>query len=441
LETACPPLVDDPNVQGPAGTPRPEPRTVVRNRRARSRASVRIAFYSHDTLGLGHTRRNLLIATALTRSGLQVDMLLITGTSTASRFALPPGTDCLTLPSLRKDLDGNYASRSLDMPLGELVSLRSEAIWGALKGFGPDLLVVDNVPRGVAGELDLSLRKLKKHGRTKCVLGLRDVLDAHDVVTAQWAARDTTRTITTYYHAVWVYGDPLLHATLPETERAVAADRLHYLGYFDPLLRLVPEATASEQARAVLAWAGRPFVMCTVGGGQDGVHLAQAFLRTRLAGRRGVLLTGPFMHPGARQALTREAAARDDLLVVDFLEEPLELMPHADRIVSMGGYNSVLEGLACERPLLVVPRVAPRQEQWIRAERLREVGLLDVLHPASLGPHALEAWLGREAPSSTARKRLEFLAHTRLPTAIADVIGRPLVPRRAPFAAAEEGAP
>jgi predicted glycosyltransferase len=441
METTGPRLVDEPYVQEPLGPARPEARTIVRNRRARSNASVRIAFYSHDTLGLGHTRRNLLIATSLTRSGLQVDMLLITGTYTASRFALPPGTDCLTLPSLRKDLDGTYASRSLDMSLGELVALRSEAIWAALKGFGPDLFVVDNVPRGVAGELDLSLRKLKKHGRAKCVLGLRDVLDAHDVVRAEWAARDTRRTLETYYDAVWVYGDPLLHDTLPEAERAVAAERLHYLGYFDPLLRLAPGAAPSNETRTILAWAGGPFVLGTVGGGQDGLQLAQAFVRTRLPGRRGVLLTGPFMHPGARQALRREAAGRDDLLVIDFLEEPLELLPHADRIVSMGGYNSVLEGLACERPLLVVPRVAPRQEQWIRAERLRELGLLDVLHPDALSPSALEAWLGQEVGPAQARSRLEFRAHLRLPTAIADVIGRPLLPRRAPVAAAGEGEP
>jgi predicted glycosyltransferase len=441
METVYPPPIQGPHVHDDAEPPLPEPRTVVRNRRARSKASVRIAFYSHDTLGLGHTRRNLLIATALTRSGLQVDMLLITGTYAAARFALPPGTDCLTLPSLRKDLDGSYASRSLDMPLNELVSLRSEAIWAALKGFGPDLFVVDNVPRGVAGELDLSLRKLKKYGRAKCVLGLRDVLDTHDVVKAQWAARGTTRTITTYYDAVWIYGDPLLHTTLPEAERAVAADRLHYLGYVDPMLRLAPGATASDECRSIIAWADGPFVLCTVGGGQDGVQLAQTLVRTRFDGRRGVLLTGPFMHPGARQALRREAAARDDLLVVDFLEEPLDLLRHADRVISMGGYNSVLEALACERPLLVVPRVAPRQEQWIRAERLREVGLLDVLHPASLSPRAVEEWLGRALPPPTSRRRLDFLAHTRLPAAIGSVIGRPLVPRRVPLCAAAEGEP
>jgi predicted glycosyltransferase len=439
METIYPPPIDTPCVPNDATVTQAEPRIVVRNRRRPTRASVRIAFYSHDTLGLGHTRRNLLIATALTRSGLQVDMLLITGTHAASRFSLPPGTDCLTLPSLSKDVDGGYTARSLDMALDELVWLRSQAIWAALKGFKPDLLVVDNVARGVAGELDLSLRKLKKHDRAKCVLGLRDVLDAHDVVKAQWAARETTRTITAYYDAVWIYGDPLLHVTLPEAEHDVAADRLEYLGYFDPFLRLAPDAKPSAEASAVLAWAGGRFVLCTVGGGQDGVDLAHAFVRTRLAGRRGVLLTGPFMDPDARRLLRAEAAERDDILIVDFLAEPLEVLPHAERIISMGGYNSVLESLACERPLLVVPRVVPRQEQWIRAERLGQVGLADVLHPGSLTPHALEAWLGRTVAPAQARRRLGFDAHTRLPEVIGKLIGRPLVPRRAPAAEMGEG--
>jgi predicted glycosyltransferase len=439
METTHEPPVDTPCVPLEPTATLAEARLEVRNRRRPSRASVRIAFYSHDTLGLGHTRRNLLIATALTRSGLQVDMLLIAGTHAASRFALPPGTDCLTLPSLSKDVDGGYTARSLDMPLEEVVWLRSQAIWGALKGFKPDLLVVDNVARGVAGELDLSLRKLKKHARAKCVLGLRDVLDGHDVVTAQWAARDTSRTIATYYDAVWIYGDPLLHVTLPEAERTVAADRLEHLGYFDPFLRLPPDAKPSGEASAILAWAGGRFVLCTVGGGQDGVDVARAFVRTRLDGRRGVLLTGPFMDPDARRLLRAEAAARDDLLVVDFLAEPLDVLPHAERVISMGGYNSVLESLACDRPLLVVPRVVPRQEQWIRAERLAQVGLADVVHPDGLSPQALEAWLGRTIAPAHARRRLGFDAQSRLPAAIGKVIGRPLVPRRAPAAEAGEG--
>jgi hypothetical protein len=55
----------------------------------------RIALYSHDTLGLGHVRRNLAIAEAVAASGVKPDILLISGASIARAFELPPRTDCL----------------------------------------------------------------------------------------------------------------------------------------------------------------------------------------------------------------------------------------------------------------------------------------------------------------------------------------------------------
>ncbi|CAN5712227.1 hypothetical protein BH23DEI1_BH23DEI1_12060 [soil metagenome] len=425
---AVPTLVDEATV---ADIGAHAPALELRNRRARRRDSVRIAFYSHDTLGLGHTRRNLLIATALTRIGMQVDILLITGTHAARQFALPPGADCLTLPSLRKDLDGSYASRSLDMPLAEIVDLRSRSIWAALKAFKPDLFVVDNVARGAAGELDLSLRKLAKKARTRCVLGLRDIQDAPEVARSQWASQRTAETLANYYDAVWIYGDPDVHATLDGRDiPSSLRDSIRYLGYFDPRVRIEPHERLSDEASAIVSWASGRILLCLVGGGQDGWRLADAFARVTFAPcERGVLVLGPFMHAEARRTLHAVAAVRHDLRVVDFLSEPAELLPYADRVISMGGYNSVLEALAYERPLLVVPRVEPRQEQLFRAMRLREMGLLDVVHPDALDSRALEAWLRRDVASPAARTRLDFAAAERLQPAIEDVLGRPLVPR------------
>ena len=40
--------------------------------------------------------------------------------------------------------------------------------------FRPDVLIVDNVPRGACGELELALARLRREGQTHCVLGLRD---------------------------------------------------------------------------------------------------------------------------------------------------------------------------------------------------------------------------------------------------------------------------
>ncbi|MDP9382368.1 MAG: hypothetical protein M3Q29_19970 [Chloroflexota bacterium] len=55
----------------------------------------------------------------------------------------------------------------------------------------------------------------------------------------------------------------------------------------------------------------------------------------------------------------------------------------------MGGYNSICEILSLGRPSIVVPRVAPRKEQLIRAEALHNRGLLQMIHPDDLSPERL----------------------------------------------------
>jgi predicted glycosyltransferase len=101
----------------------------------------------------------------------------------------------------------------------------------------------------------------------------------------------------------------------------------------------------------------------------------------------------------------------------------------------MGGYNTVGEVLAHEKRALLVPRVCPRREQWIRAARLRDLGLVDVLHPDDLSPAALSAWLQRELaedrPAPRVRERLDLNGLARLPILLAELLhsSRPLQSR------------
>ena len=53
---------------------------------------LKIAFYSHDTLGLGHIRRNLLIANTLSRNGICSAILMIAGASKVASFKMPPSS-------------------------------------------------------------------------------------------------------------------------------------------------------------------------------------------------------------------------------------------------------------------------------------------------------------------------------------------------------------
>ena len=55
------------------------------------------------------------------------------------------------------------------------------------------------------------------------------------------------------------------------------------------------------------------------------------------------------------------------------------LMARAAGVVAMGGYNTFCEILSFDKPALIVPRTAPRLEQYIRAQRAAELGLVAVL--------------------------------------------------------------
>jgi predicted glycosyltransferase len=48
-------------------------------------------------------------------------------------------------------------------------------------------------------------------------------------------------------------------------------------------------------------------------------------------------------------------------------------------VVAMGGYNTFCEILSFNKRAIIVPRTAPRLEQFIRASRAQEVGLVRML--------------------------------------------------------------
>src|SRR5256885_2903879 len=127
----------------------------------------RIALYSQGMVGFGHIRRNASIAQALRRSTLQPDIMLIAEAWQAGALLMPPGVDCVTLPALRRDANGGYNPRFLlDVSDEELIALRTRVIRSAMEVFDPDLLVVDYLPLGVAGELAPTLEFLKRRGKT-----------------------------------------------------------------------------------------------------------------------------------------------------------------------------------------------------------------------------------------------------------------------------------
>jgi len=402
-------------------------------------ARLRIAFYSHDTVGLGHIRRNIALAAALVGALGDVDVLLLTGNPEATSLPLPPQTDVVTLPTLAKDADGRYRSRTLSGPVERVLEIRTALLEAALTSFEPDLLVVDKVPRGVRDELVPALRRLRATGRTRTVLGLREVLDEPTTAVAEWRRARCTEAVDELYDAVWVYGDrsvydPVVEYGLP----ASVAAKVTYTGYLgrDRFRGTSTrgDGTSTRGDGTATATAGgdpatvpaAPYVLCTVGGGQDGAALAAAFAAAPMpAGHTGVVVCGPFMAPAAREAVHRAAAA--DVTVLDFVPHADALVAGAAAVVSMAGYNSVCEVLATDAPALLVPRCRPRAEQRLRAERLTALGLAEVMAEADVSAHALGRWLATTVrasgqPAARAAATLDLDGLRRVPGLVTDLL-------------------
>jgi predicted glycosyltransferase len=368
----------------------------------------RVALYSHDTQGLGHIRRNLAIAGALVAARPSTEVLVVTGAPGAGALDIPPGTDCLSLPALGKQLDGSYRARSLPRPLHALIELRSRIIHAALTSFDPEVVVVDKVPWGICGELRASLNELRRAGRARFVLGLRDVLDSPDVARREWHEDRASEAVASYYDAVWVYGDPRVFDLMAECDLpASVARRSTYTGYLGHGRPAAPAGDVTPPEG--------PFALCLVGGGQDGLELARAFVQADLPpGWTGLVVSGPYMSAEDRHLLARLASCRPTMVVAGHLSGVEHVIRSARAVVSMAGYNSVCELLAAGHRPLLVPRCHPRAEQLVRAARLARRGVVDLLHPDELSPRQLAHWLA-SAPERSCPGPVDLDGLSRLP--------------------------
>jgi predicted glycosyltransferase len=333
----------------------------------------RVVLYSHDTFGLGHLRRSRALASALTQSDTVQSAIILTGSPVAGRFTFPERVDHVRLPGVTKLPDGSYISQTLGLDIEEITSLRAGLIESAMKQYDPDLLIVDKEPTGFRGELLPTLERLKAEGKTKTVLGLRDVLDEPKVLATEWARKGAVDATEKYYDDIWVYGvksvyDPTDGLDLsPETR-----DRMHWTGY---LRRAItdPADTPTD-----------PYILITPGGGGDGKAMVDqvlaAYEQDPDLSPRALLVYGPFLSGDVREEFeTRVAKLNGRVTALGFESSMEALFANAEGVVCMGGYNTFCEVLSFDKRAVIVPRTVPRLEQWLRASRAEELGLVRML--------------------------------------------------------------
>jgi predicted glycosyltransferase len=373
-------------------------------------------FFSHDGFGLGHVRRNSVIARALLEAEPLATATIVTGVTASPPWLGGPRTSIVRVPPLMKTSSSGYKATGLSFE--RAVQLRAKVFLDVVRASRPDVVIIDRHPYGTAGELRPGLWEAAGGGAA-LVLGLRDVLDEPEVVAAELAGPGWAG-VSGLFDEVLVYGSSAFCDQQKEYGLPVTPT---YCGWV-----VGPSRPARVDPRLLVVGAG---------GGGDGAELFQLGLAAleELDAWEGVFACGPYADAITLVRLATHSSARRRLAIRRNVAECSQLFAGAGAVIQMAGYNSTIEALAAGCRPILVPRRRPRREQLIRAQRLAQLDLVDVLREDA-GPADVMALLGkprRLEREALKRARIGCDGARRAASILVDLAGGPSARSTAPM--------
>ncbi len=343
----------------------------------RKSSGVRVLIYSHDSFGLGHLRRCRALAHDLVREREGLSALILSGSPIIGSFDFRSRVDFVRIPGVIKLRNGDYTSLNLHIDIEETVAMRASIIRHTAEIFDPDLFIVDKEPLGLRGEVRETLEMLKSRG-TPCILGLRDVLDEPALLAPEWERKNALPALQNLYDQIWVYGLPHVHDPLAGIDLPLSVrQKIIFTGYLKRSVPAQPPLASTYTAR----W--NDYLLVTAGGGGDGDAVFDWVLKAYEADPAmpypALLVLGPFMQNDRQAEYLERASKLPNIEAITFEARMESLMERAVGVVAMGGYNTFCEILSFDKRALIVPRTVPRLEQYIRASRAQNLGLVAML--------------------------------------------------------------
>ncbi len=359
---------------------------------------MKLMVYSHDAFGLGNIRRMLAICEHLLQEIPQLSILLLSGSPMLQGFRLPKGLDYIKLPCLNRGNTGEVAVKYLGISIEKTVKMRSELILSAAINFQPDIFLVDKKPYGIKNELKKTVNYLhKKLPQSKLLLLFRDILNTPEKTIDEWQNNNYSEIIDKFYQLLLIVGSQEVFDFSQEYQLpAKLVDKVRFCGY----IRRPQGNKTSEIVRQELQLKTEDkLVLVTPGGGEDGYLLVKTYLlgqellKNHQHCIKSLVFCGPEMPTEQKQELYKIADKYPQVKIREFTDDLMSYVSAADAVVSMGGYNTICEILSAEKPAIIVPRIKPSQEQFIRSQRMHDLGLLKSIHPEHLTPSVLIAQL------------------------------------------------
>jgi predicted glycosyltransferase len=348
---------------------------------------MRVLIWVQHLLGTGHLRRALTLAEALAAQGL--DAIVVSGGPPVP-WLVPARVRLEQLPPVRAaDIAFSTLVDEDGRPLDEaLRAARRERLLALLGEVRPTVVLTEMFPFGRSAfrfELEPLLAAARAlRPRPWILASVRDILVSKPAPERFAWMRDLALA---HYHRILVHADPrLVRFDLTFPYAAELGARLVYTGYL------------GEETGTPATAEGGGEVLVSAGGGRVGGRLLEVAMAARRLSRHPV----PWRLIGAGGTGVAAPAG----LVLDRQRSDFPaLLANCLLSVSQAGYNTVVEALKLGKPMVLVPfATSSETEQTIRAERLAELGLAEVIGESELSPQTLAGAVDRalDAPRPVA---------------------------------------
>ncbi|WP_201863342.1 glycosyltransferase [Microvirga soli] len=343
--------------------------------------TLRVLIAVTHLLGAGHLTRAAALARAFARKGHET--ILVSG-GTPARLADLGGAKLVQLPPVRTI--GTDFRTLLDESFQPVdaayLEQRQAILLDTLRSTRPDILITELFPFGrrvLAGEFMALVEAAHALNPRPLVLSsIRDILVAPAKAERITEAHER---ILRHYDTVLVHGDPdlvPLEASWPLDEKI--RPLIRYTGYVDENEDPVPQGH-------------RHGIVVSGGSSAASLPLYRAALDAAplIADRPWHILIGRGVSEENFQTLRNNAPAH---AVIERVRPDFRaLLARAEISVSQAGYNTVVDLLRCGVRSVLVPFEAGHEtEQRLRAERLKSMGLANIVPEGELsGVHLAEA--------------------------------------------------
>jgi predicted glycosyltransferase/Ser/Thr protein kinase RdoA (MazF antagonist) len=353
------------------------------------RTSVRgrptLLLYCQHAVGLGHLARSLALARALAR---RFQVILLSGGSVPHDMVVPGGVVLVQLPPLMFGDDGALRSPDGRRSLERVQAIRTRMLTDAVRAHRPSVVLVELFPfgrRAFRGEITAMLDAARAIDDPAPLIAssVRDILVGRGGEQSAYDER-ACGVANAYFDAILVHSDPRF-ATLEESFRPRTPLRV-------PVLH-TGFVTAAPPTRSRERHGER--IVVSAGGGRVGESLLRAAIgaQRRLWADLGVpmrLIAGPFLPEDAWRRVRAEAGGVPGVELRRSVADLSAELRAAAVSISQCGYNTALELLQARAPALVVPYLAPGEdEQLRRATRLAALGAVRMLDPRALDDRLL----------------------------------------------------